>query len=100
MDPARNDIVSGSFRSRFDEDRSLYFSEPVLVKIVSADFDYFVPERKIALHLALAQIEISVLESEILIDIIIVPDIDRRSFRLGIYHKVIGKNFDISCRDI
>ena len=82
MDPARNDIVSGSFRSRLDEDRSLHFGETVLVKIVSAYLHYFVPEGQVALHFALAQIEISVLESEILIYIVIVPDIDRRCFRL------------------
>ena len=82
MHSARYDIVSGALRCRLDQHRGLDFGESHLVEVVSADLSDPVSEGQVSLHLVLTQIKISVFESQIVVDIVVILDIDRRSFRL------------------
>ena len=78
MYPARHDIVSGPFRSRFNEYRSLDFGESLLIEIVARALYDLMSESQISLHFVLSEVEISVLESQVIIYVIVVLDIDRR----------------------
>ena len=100
MDSARYDIVSGSFRSWLYEYRSLNFGESLLIEIVTCALDYLMSESQVSLHFVLSEVEISVLESQIIIYVVVVLDIDRRSFGCRVNRKVACEHFDVSGRDV
>ena len=100
MDSVWHDIVSGSFRSRLDENRRLNFGETLLIEIVACALYDLVSESQVSLHLLLSEIEISVFEPELIVYVIIILYVDRRSLGCRINSQIVGKYFNVSCRDV
>jgi len=98
--PARNQIISGPFRSRLDQHRRFNFCKALLVKVISRDLCDIVTKSEILLHLQLPQIEISVFETKVVVYVIVVFDVNRRCFRFGVDRQFSGEDFDFSGRDV
>ena len=57
-------------------------------------------EGQIALHLGLSQIQIAVFETQIIVHVIIVLDVDRWCIRFGIQHQIGCEHLDLAGRQI
>ena len=97
---ARYQIVSGAFRSGLDQHRCFYFGKSVFCEIVSGQFRQIVTEGQVVLHLLFTKIQVTVFETQIVVYVIVVLDVDRRRIRLGIKDHVVCDDLDITGRKI
>ena len=71
-------IVTGAFGGGLDEHRGFDLHKTVLVEVVTGDLDNAVAGHQSLLHGAAAQVQIAVLEAQLLLDVGIVDDLERR----------------------
>ena len=93
---ARHQIVSGALRRGFDQDRRFDLGKSVFIEIVSDQLCHLMAESEILLHLQLAQVQISVFQSQVVVYFIVVLDVDRWCLRLGIHGQRCCENLDIA----
>jgi hypothetical protein len=100
METAGDQIVSGAFGSALGQDRSLDFKEIFSVEESPHHMDDFMSEDKVVLQGRSSHIEISIFESEVLIDIGFLVDVERRSLGRIQDYELVDEEFDLAGRKL
>ena len=93
---ARHEEVPGALRRALAEHRRLDFEESEAVEIVAHDFRHAMAQHDILLHLGTTQVEIAVFETQHLVHVEIVLDIERRRLRLVQDAKLAADDLDLA----
>ena len=98
MDPRRHEILARAFRSALEEGWRLDFDELLTIEKVANRLGHRVPHLEIATHARTTQVEVTVSETEVFVDLIPPRIIQRkwRSFRNVVNGQLIRDDFDVS----
>lgn len=94
-----DDIFSGSFGCAFKEDGSFDFEETFLIEVVSNHVGDAVSNPKVCRHSRPAKIEVTVLESEVFVNVFLIQGI-RRCFGSIEEGESGGLDFDLPCFEL
>jgi hypothetical protein len=100
VDPARHQIVARSFGRALDEDRRLNLKEPLPVQEIAYALHQTVPQKQVRLQTRPPQIEIPVFQHQVLVDLHIFVDVERRRWTVVQYlsagdHHLNGSGLDL-----
>ena len=96
MHTGRNQIVTCAFRRGLLQHRGFDFQKALFIKIVACYLGDTVAQSQIALHGWTAQIQITVLQAQLVIDFLGIGNLKGRSLRLGQHADVGNGNFNFA----
>ena len=95
--PARHQIIAGSFGRRFGQVRGLYFPETRTTHVVPNSHHHAVSQMKVLLHLVAPEVQVTVFQSQIFRSRYVV--FDRKRHRLSLIENdhLINRDFNFTC---
>ncbi len=100
MDAARHQVIARAFRRALGQDRRFHFDKTVLVEVIAEHLRRFGTKLQRALHFRTAQVEVTILQPQRLVDIDAVFDEERRVFGRVHNFEFGNLHFDFAGRQV